>query len=143
MTGSKTMTDKPAPEKIVRAYISALNSGDPDAVIACVSDDFVNEHTSTLGENVVGRDVYRQRLLIFLNEFRELRYQIEDVIVDGQRVAVPYRMSATWRSPDHEKPGERPFSIRGMFRFRVSGDHITHRVDYWDSADFKRQIGEQ
>jgi hypothetical protein len=31
-------------------------------------------------------------------------------------------------------------SIRGVFRFDVSGGLIAHRVDYWDSAEWSRQV---
>ena len=126
-------------ETTVRAYISALNAGDAQGAAACVSEDFVNEHASTSGETVIGREAYRMRLMTFLKEFRDLHYKIEDLITDGQRVAVPYVMSGNWVGPGTEGAVRR-FSIRGMFRFRVEGDWISHRVDYWDAADFQRQV---
>jgi ketosteroid isomerase-like protein len=46
-------------------------------------------------------------------------------------------MSADWHAPG---AAERPFTIRGMFRFVVRNGLIAHRVDYWDSADFRRQV---
>ena len=116
----------------VRAYLDALNRGSVDEAVRCVSDGFINEHTSALGETVVGREAYRERLGAFLGRFAGLHYQIEQMIVDGDAVAVAYRMSARCE--------ERPFSIRGMFRFQLEGGHIVHRVDYWDSADFLRQV---
>jgi steroid delta-isomerase-like uncharacterized protein len=124
-----------SPRATVRAYIDALNRGDADAIAQCVSDGFINEHTSTLGETIVGREAYHKRVSQFLQTFAELHYDTETMIVDGVQVAVPYRMSALWR--------DRPFTIRGMFRFRVEQGHIVHRVDYWDSADFLRQVDDQ
>jgi steroid delta-isomerase-like uncharacterized protein len=124
-----------SPRATVRAYLDALNRGEADAIAACVSEDFINEHTSTLGETIVGREAYHKRVSQFLQSFAELHYDIETMIVDGGEVAVPYRMSAVWR--------ERPFTIRGMFRFRVEQGLIVHRVDYWDSADFMRQVDDQ
>jgi steroid delta-isomerase-like uncharacterized protein len=131
------------PAALVRAYLDALNRGSADEAARCVSDGFINEHTSTLGETIVGRDAYRDRLGEFLSKFSNLRYEIERMIVDGTQVAVPYRMSATWRGVDAERSADRPFSIRGMFRFEVEGGQIVHRVDYWDSADFVRQVNPQ
>jgi steroid delta-isomerase-like uncharacterized protein len=122
----------------VRAYLEALNRGSADEVAACVSDDFVNEHTSTLGESVTGRVAYRQRLGGFLAGFSGLHYEIEQLIAEGDNVAVAYRMSADWRGPGAGPA--RPFAIRGMFRFVVRNGLIAHRVDYWDSADFRRQV---
>lgn len=127
-----------APAAAVRAYLDALNRGSADEVAAFVSEDFVNEHTSTLGESVTGRAAYRQRLGGFLAGFAGLHYEIEQLIADGDNVAVAYRMCADWRAPGAGTA--RPFAIRGMFRFVVRDGLIVHRVDYWDSADFRRQV---
>ncbi len=131
-----------APAAIVRSYLAALNRGNADEIAACVSDGFINEHTSTLGETTVGREVYRQRLEGFLARFPGLRYEVEQTIAEGPHVAVAYRMSAAWRRPGTDASGARPFLIRGMFCFRVEAGRIAHRVDYWDSADFQRQVNE-
>jgi ketosteroid isomerase-like protein len=117
----------------VLAYVAALNSGDPDAIAAWVTDDFVNEHTSAVGHSLRGRAAYRERLPQFLGEMQGLRYEIEDLIVDGDRCAVPYTMTATWSG--------HPFRIRGIFRITLRDGLIAHRVDYWDSLDFLRQTG--
>jgi predicted ester cyclase len=121
----------------VESYLAALNSGDPDRVADRVTEDFHNEHTSALGHGLHGRPAYRERLTGFLAEFRELRYETEDLLVDGDRAALAYRMSFRWEGAEH-----RPrVVIRGMFRFRVADGRIAHRVDYWDSAAFHAQTG--
>ena len=126
------------PAATVRAYIDALNRGSADDAAACVSEDFINEHTSLLGQTVIGRAAYRERVGEFLRRFAGLRYEIERLIAAAGEVAVAYRMSANWRESGTD--AGRPFTIRGMFRFEVAGGLITHRVDYWDSADFRRQV---
>ena len=117
--------------KPVLDYIDALNGGDPQVIAACVTEDFVNEHTSAVGHSLVGRAAYRERLPKFLGDMQGLHYDVEDVIVDGDRCALAYTMTATWSG--------HPFRIRGMFRFRVRDGLIAHRVDYWDSLDFMKQ----
>jgi steroid delta-isomerase-like uncharacterized protein len=121
-----------SPREVVARYLDALNRHDVEGAVACVSDDFFNEHTSAIGTSVRGRDAYAARLPQFLSSFRELHYDAEDWIADGDRVAVPYTMSGVVDG--------HPFSIRGMFRFRVAGGAIAHRVDYWDGKDFERQM---
>ncbi|MEV0974091.1 nuclear transport factor 2 family protein [Microtetraspora glauca] len=122
----------------VARYVAALNAHDADAIAACVSPDFVNEHTSTLGRDVTGRDRYRANLAGFLADFADLHYAVEDLIVEDGRAALAYRMSFTLVSA-----GRKPVRIRGVFRFRV-GAHglITHRTDYWDSGEVHRQLTE-
>lgn len=128
--------------EVVEGYIGALNGGDPDDIVRWVADDFVNEHTSSLGHSLTGRDAYRDRLPGFLAQFRELRYELEDLIVDGARAAAPYLMTFAWQGPsDGGAPGPVVVRLRGIFRFEVEAGLISRRVDYWDSAEFERQVG--
>jgi len=115
------------------AYLAAFSTGDPDAVAANVSDDFVNEHTAALGSGCTGIDEYRRRLPGFLASMPGLRYEVEDVIADGDRVVAQYTLHAV--VDDH------PIAVRGAMRFDVRDDRITRRVDYWDSLVFQRQAG--
>jgi ketosteroid isomerase-like protein len=126
------VTDAAATREAVLAFVDALNGGDPDRIAGSVTDDFHNEHTSALGNSLRGRAAYRERLPHFLGQFQDLHYAVEDTVVEDERAAVPYRM--TFRYDGH------PVTIRGVFRFRVARGLISHRVDYWDSAEFTRQI---
>ncbi|MFI2666477.1 ester cyclase [Micromonospora carbonacea] len=122
-------------EAVLR-YLAALNAHDADAVAACVSVGFVNEHTAGPGRGVVGRAGYRDRLDGFLAEFADLRYEVEELVVEGGRAALAYRMSFRLVSA-----GRAPVRVRGMFRFRVDADGlVAHRVDYWDSGEVHRQL---
>lgn len=122
----------------VERYLAALNAGDADAIAACVTEDFYNEHTSADGRSLRSRAAYRDRLTGFLADYRDLRYEVEDLLVDGDRAAVAYRMSFRTSGADGR---EVPVSVRGMFRFRVTGGLIAHRLDYWDGVTVARQLG--
>ena len=130
------MSQAASTRHVVLAYLQAINAGDAAGASALVAEDFCNEHTSSLGQSLRGRTAYAEKLPRFLEEFRGLHYDIEDVIVDDDRAAVPYTMRFTWTDPDGTP---HPVVIRGMFRFHVANGHITHRVDYWDGAEFQRQ----
>jgi steroid delta-isomerase-like uncharacterized protein len=125
----------PDSRTVVEAYLVALGTADPDAIVAWVTADFWNEHTSALGTSSRGRSEYRARLPGFLGEFRDLSYDIEDMVSEADKVVVAYTMQARWR-------GERPIAIRGVFRFRVRDGLIAHRADYWDGSEFLRQTGQ-
>jgi steroid delta-isomerase-like uncharacterized protein len=129
LTGSSTRA-------AVLAYLEALNAHDPDRIASCVTEDFVNEHTSTMGHSRSGRAQYRTALHAFLAEFDQLHYDVEDLIVEGERAAAAYRMSFRMVSA-----GGAPVNVRGVFRFRVGTDGlIAHRVDYWDSGEVRKQL---
>ncbi|WP_369222364.1 nuclear transport factor 2 family protein [Streptomyces sp. R39] len=127
--------DDNATRAAVEAYLAALNAHDADAVAACVAEDFVNEHTSSTGQSRRGRAAYRAALTGFLAEFGDLRYVPEHVLVDGARAAVPYVMTFRMRSA-----GDRPVRIRGVFLFTVAKGLVTHRTDYWDGDEVRRQL---
>lgn len=133
-------TQSEATRQAALSYIAALNAHDPDVIAASVTDDFVNEHASSMGHGVTGRAAYRERLTAFLADFEDLHYEHEVVIVDGAYAAVPYTMTATWLG---DRPKRHPITLRGVFRFTVRDGLIAERTDYWDSADFLRQTGQR
>jgi steroid delta-isomerase-like uncharacterized protein len=116
------------------AYLESFAGADPDRIAAFVTDDFVNEHTSALGEGCEGKAEYRRRLPAFLDAFAGLRYEVEEVIAQEDRAAAAYIMRATYEG--------RPIAVRGVMRFRVHEGLVAHRIDYYDSLDFLRQIGQ-
>ena len=117
----------------VEQYLTALSSGDVDAVIALVTDDFHNEHTSTLGSSSHGRDTYRQRLPGFLEQFAALQYEVVGIIAEHDRVAAQYRLTANFDG--------HPLDIPGVMLFEVRDGLIARRTDVWDSLTFLRQTG--
>ena len=121
------------PAERCTAYLAAFATGDPDAVVAHVGDEFVNEHTAAVGSGCVGRDEYARRVPGFLASMPGLRYEIEDVVAEGQKVAVAYTL--------HTHVNDRDVAVRGVMRFRVEDDQIAHRIEYWDSLVFQQQAG--
>ncbi|MGH9209842.1 MAG: nuclear transport factor 2 family protein [Acidimicrobiales bacterium] len=119
---------------VALAYVASFAGRDPDQIASHVTEDFVNEHTAALGSGCVGRAEYRHRLPAFLADFEGLLYEPEDVVAQGDRVVVAYRMTATYHG--------KPIDLRGVFRLRIARGQVTHRVDYWDALTFLRQIGE-
>ena len=126
---------EPRPRAVALAYLAAFGTGDPDAIAAFVSDDFFNEHVAALGSSSRGRDEYRTRLPGFLAQFPGLRYDVEEVVAEGNLVVVAYTMRAAWN-------GEHDITIRGAFHFDVVDGLIARRTDYWDSLEFLRQTGQ-
>lgn len=133
------MTTSPAPqpsagstaEQVAATYLASFATADPDRIAVLVTEDFVNEHASALGGGCRGRDQYRERLPGFLASLPGLRYEVEQLVVDGNTVAAAYRLTAT--SDDH------PVDIRGVMMIEVRDGLVAARTDYWDSLTFLRQ----
>ena len=126
------MTDSIVRDRVIE-YLAALSAHDVDRIVACVTDDFVNEHTSALGSTSTGRETYRGRLPAFLGQFDNLRYDVVDTIVEGDRAAARYRMTAMFE--DHA------LDIPGVMLFSTRDGLIAQRTDVWDSLTFLRQTG--
>ena len=126
------------PAEIVTAYLMSFATGDADAVAACVTADFVNEHLSELGSGCAGRDEYRRRLDGFLSTFVGARYSIDTLAEiatpDAGDAVVRYRFQAAYEGT--------PIDIPGVMWFDVRDGLVARRVDLWDSLTFLRQTGQ-
>ena len=109
---------------IVRSYLNAFASGDPETVASHVTDDFENIQVGLLGTGCSGADTYRERLSGFLGAFTNLKYDVEDLIVDGDKVAAAYKMTFT--------DNGRPMAIDGVMVITIRDGQIAIRKDYWD-----------
>ena len=121
------------PRSIATRYLAALSAGDPDAIAACVTFDFENEHASALGSSSYGRLGYHDRLPGFLAQFVGLSYEVVSTIAEGDEVAVRYRLTAV-----HDGY---PIDIPGVMLFVIEDGLVAKRTDIWDSLTFLRQIG--
>ena len=83
MTGTVAEVNTRTRGEIVRGYLASFETSDPDAVAACVTADFVNEHLAELGSGSRGRDV-----------------------------AVRYRFEATYDTGPIDIPGMMWFDVR-------------------------------
>ncbi len=102
-----------------------------------MTEDFVNEHTSARGSSLTGRAAYRERLPGFLTGFSGLRYDVEELLVDGDRAALAYRMTALMQ---RDGAPAVPLDVRGVFRFHVRDGLVAARADYWDGEVVAAQI---
>ena len=121
------------PGEVCRSYLASFATGDPAQVVAHVTDDFVNEHTAALGSGCEGKDEYARRVPNFLASMPQLRYVVEDVVADGDKVVAAYTLRT--------HVNDRDVAVRGVMRFAVRDGLIAKRTDYWDSLVFQRQAG--
>jgi ketosteroid isomerase-like protein len=117
--------------EIVRSYLNAFASGDPAAVVAHVTDDFENIQVGLLGKGCSGANVYAERLVGFLGAFADLKYDIEELIVDGDKIAAAYKMTFT--------DNGQSMVIEGVMVITMRDGKIAVRKDYWDGLSHIKQ----
>ena len=121
------------PIEVATSYLESFAKRDPDLIASHVSENFKNIHTSALGDPCEGRSSYRDRLPGFLEKFKDLTYECEEMIAHDERVFVSYLMKA---DVDGSK-----ISIHGVFNLKIINGFIESRIDYFDSLTFLKQIG--
>ena len=118
---------------VVVKFLESFSSGNPRVVVDHVTDDFKNRQMGLLANSFEGKQEYLTRLDLFLNKFKNLRYEIRNVISEDCNVVVEYTMHATPEGYD--------ICVNGVMLFVVHDSLISERSDYWDGLTYLRQVG--
>lgn len=117
-------------EDIATRYFDAFNTGDLDALDALLASDYV--HYGALGPDQ-DRELHKQRVQMTRTGFPDLVYTVDDIIIDGDLVAIRWTLDGT---NDGEYAGQPPTGNT----VQVTGIHI-HRiecgliVETWNEGD--------
>ena len=125
---------------LVRRFIDeifvATNSG---AVEELVAPDFVS-HTWGFTED--GRERLRATTERMATTLRDIRFDLEDVVTDGDRVVVRLTSSATPTGDFMGVPAAgRPYRIGEIHWFRVADGRIAEHWHQHDALGLLRQLG--
>jgi steroid delta-isomerase-like uncharacterized protein len=129
------------PKEAILAWIDAFNTRDAGAAARLYHEDAVN-HQVAAGQPAVGREAIRAGLAAFFAAFPDSFTHLENLLVDGERVALEWSGGGTWRGPfaGHEPTG-RSYVLRGCGFFTVIDGRIKTQRGYWDRATWFEQIG--
>ena len=113
-------TNSDSTTNIVRAFNSAFNSHDIDAVMALMTEDCIFENTSPSpdGSRYVGAVAVRAALGEFLASSSQARFDEEELIACGDRCIVRWRY--TW-GDGH---------VRGVDVMRVREGKVSEKLAY-------------
>ena len=94
-------------------------------------------------DDVHGAAEFRRFIEGMLTEFDDFRIDVEDVITDGDRVAVRWVARGTYRGAllaPGAAPGQ-PVRMTGMTMARVQNGQIVEGWNNWDIMGMMRQLG--
>jgi len=127
-------------KEVVRRAMSLANSRDPDAAGECMAADVRRNGAPT------DRDAERMRDEFLGSAFPDLEYTEQDMVAEGDRVALRWRMTGTHTGelagPTMTLPpfGRRLDIVDTSF-YRLQ-DGLIHEVwETLDLMDFRRQLG--
>jgi steroid delta-isomerase-like uncharacterized protein len=131
------MEKQEAAKAVVRKYVDAMNRGDFDTLRVLFAPEAVIQ--GVLGKGLMDRviPVWTQ-----LHEGLSMNLTIEEMIAEGELVAVRYTERGTFNGPfmGHEPTGK-SYEMVAMEWFVVRDGKIHQRWGARDSASQARQIG--
>lgn len=137
------MNDVNENKSVLAAWFAALNDKNVDAAIALLADDFVN-HGAIPGAQ--SKEATPRVFGILWKGMPDLKWKIEDVIAEGDRVVARVTMSGTQTGPLEFKNGPIPATGREvvseqLHAFRLVDGKV---VEHWlgrDDIGMLRQLG--
>ncbi len=126
------------PATIVRAFLSEVRTGkDPDSAHKYFTPKVLAHQLTSEGVTTLVRtpDDYAAHVRDFRRLFGEFRFQVEELIADGDKVFVRWRQEGCHCAPiAGEKPTGKPLIEITSVVYRVRGSRI---VEYWLQTDRK------
>ena len=129
--GQEPPSPAEANKAVVRRYLEILSGGDLAALSEVVSPDFVDRTPGapqSKGPQSIQETQRRAREL-----FRDIRYTLEDLVADGDRVVARYIVRA-------HRSGK-PVEVMGMTLFRIEDGKIREAWIVNDQIELFRQLG--
>jgi steroid delta-isomerase-like uncharacterized protein len=122
----------------VQYFYEALNRRDLNALQEVVAPDMVH-HSLVAG---AGRDAFIRMLVEFHESFPDLFHRLEDVVVEGDRIAVRTMTTGTHLRPflGHPPTG-RSFGAPALSLYRIEGGLIRDVWEVFDTLAMLQQIG--
>lgn len=127
-----------ANKAVVRQFLEeVLSTGKFDKLDTLVSPAYVDRHAEAAlrGPAVVRRAQEQARAL-----FPELRYEIAELIAEGDRVVARYTIKGVYKPKDRKDSGE-PIEVAGITAFRVADGQIQEAWIINDQIKLFRQLG--
>lgn len=127
--------------RLGREILRAWNARDTERVAAYFASDFRGIDVGNAAPQR-GPDDVRRMVEQYLRAFPDLRFSVEDSLVDGNRVALIWTARGThagalMRIP----PTFRPTEVRGVSILTIEDGKITRALHHWDVAALLRDLG--
>jgi len=125
---------------LIRRAFALINRGDHDAVGECVAVDLMRNGQAT------GREGDRIRDEALAAAFPDLEYTMEDIVAEGDRAAVRWRMTGTHSGdlvgPDMTLPASgRHLDMWGISLYGLHNGSIQKIWERFDMMEFLGQLG--
>jgi steroid delta-isomerase-like uncharacterized protein len=127
---------------VVQAFVAAVNAQHWDRVAELVAPDFVRHSHAGGSPGVRSRSELLRFLRGELETFPDAHEGIEDMVAEGDRVAVRHRFRGTQRGPmGPYPPSGRVLAADYLAIYRLKGGVIAEAWAEWDNLSGLTQLG--
>jgi steroid delta-isomerase-like uncharacterized protein len=130
-----------------RHFGEVLNQGRLEVIDEIYADGYVLDAPVQTDGSVAahgetrGREGLKRRVVAFRTAFPDIQFTVEDILADGDRVAVQYAFAGTQDGRFGElEPTGRTVRVTGMLIARVTDGRIQSAVSVFDSGDLLHQL---
>ncbi len=127
-------------KQLARRFYDAVNAGDVDGAMSLVAEDFVDhEEFPGLSDD---RDGVRQFFELMRSAFPDFHIDVDDMLAEGDKVAVRMRMSGTHQGDFMGIPptGKR-VTMQGIDIVRLEGGKLAEHWAIFDELGMMQQLG--
>jgi len=135
------MSAEKSAEKIIQSYYEAFNSGNPEGMLALLSDDVV--HDINQGTREKGKEVFRKFMGKMDAHYKE---RLEDIVImaskDNKRAAAEFTVVGKYLKTDPGLPEARGQEYRipaGTF-FELKNGKISRVTTYYNLNDWIAKV---
>ncbi len=127
--------------EVVSDLIEAWNAHDPDRVAGFHAPEYEGRDIAQVRAEI-GPDGARQAFCRFLRAFPDLELIPDELLTEGDRAALRWRIRGTHQGPLLRIPpsGQR-LEFTGVSMVEIRGDRVVRRFTLWDLAGVLREIG--
>jgi len=131
--------------QIVRKTFDNLNKHNVDVNDQMIAENAKFEATGAPG--TMTRDQGRMYVSSFVNAFPDIRFEVKDIIAQGDKVAASWvvkgthKMPLTTQSGSSIPPTNRSVTVPGCTFYELRNGLITRQEIYWDQVTFLTQLG--
>ncbi len=125
---------------LINAFFAGCNGHEPARVASLYAPDGSHEDVAT-GHSRSGHDALEQGLSHFLKTIPDAHWEESQRIVAGKATVVSYVLTGHLQADlGPFKARGQAVSLPGVYVVTCKDDKITSSRDYWDAADFGRQV---
>lgn len=129
---------------VERASFDVFAEGDLDIIDEAVSEDYVL-HDPTTPEEIRGREAFKEYVRTYRDAFSDIDITTDDVVAEGDTVAVRFTIRGTHtgtfpEAPDLE-PTNREIEVVGMEFDRIREGQLAETWQIFDVFGLLQQLG--